>query len=138
VLNASANPGQAGMGTNVCIMDSDGTPEQKFYIKVHEEKVPGKFTYRIISLSNDNKYYVDVYGKGDTVVAGANVHIWGISTSGNNIWSIEEEGGYYIIRNSLNSNLVLTAASSTNRANVSIQEYSPSNTLQKWKLSKIN
>jgi hypothetical protein len=126
------------MGTNVCIMDSDGTPEQKFYIKVHEEKEPGKFTYRIISLSNDKGYYIDVYGKPGHVVAGANVHIWGDTLSGNNIWSIEEEGGYYIIRNSLNSNLVLTAASSTNRANVGIQEYSPSNTLQKWKLSKTN
>ncbi|MCL1851764.1 MAG: protein kinase [Peptococcaceae bacterium] len=138
VLNASASPGQVGIGTNVCIMDSDGTPEQKFHVKVYEEKEPGKFTYRIISLSNDKGYYIDVYGNPGHVVAGANVHIWGDTLSGNNIWSIEEEGGYYIIRNSLNSNLVLTAASSTNRANVGIQEYSPSNTLQKWKLSKIN
>jgi|GEM_PF-2766751 len=120
-------------GTDVCVSDTVALLGYLFRI---DNLGNGK--YRLVSLMGNNGYCIDIYGL-NTPVNGAKVHVWSPSNSGMNIWKIDSIGNnYYVIRSSLNTNLVLTAESEKSEAKVFVRTYSPFNNLQKWKLNPIS
>lgn len=131
-LNSFANQGAAKSGTNICTSYSDGTGEQKFRLQAK-----GNNQYYIRSLSNGNEFCVNAES-GSTVNSGANVSLYNYNDIPSKLWYFEDAGGgYYIIRNVMNTNLVLTAVSNVTRANVCVKPYSGSD-LQQWQLVDLN
>lgn len=136
-LNAFANPGQAtsskvstGTGTNVCVSNSDGTMEQVWKL----EKYNGSNQYYIRSCSNTGYYCVNAWSPQNYVADGADVRLYNYNTTSSKHWTFEDAGGgYYVIRNVMNSNLVLTSDGNDNRANVCVRSYTGGDN-QKWKL----
>lgn len=136
-LNAFASPGQAtaskvssGTGSNVCVSNSDGTMEQVWNL----EKYNGSNQYYIRSCSNTGYYCVNAWSPQNYVAEGADVRLYNYNTTSSKHWTFEDAGdGYYVIRNVMNSNLVLTADGNENRANVCVRSYNGSDN-QKWKL----
>lgn len=131
-LNAFASAGAAKSGTNVCASDADNSAEQKFKIQAY-----GSNQYYIRSLSNGNQFCVNAES-GSEVRNGANVSLYTYNTVPSKLWYFEDAGnGCYIIRNVMNSNLVLAAVSYATRANVCVQAYTGSD-LQKWQLVSLS
>lgn len=136
-LNAFANPGQAtaskvssGTGSNVCVSNSDGTMEQVWKL----EKYNGSNQYYIRSCSNTGYYCVNAWSPQNYVAEGADVRLYNYNTTSSKHWTFEDAGGgYYVIRNVMNANLVLTADGNENRANVCVRSYTGGDN-QKWKL----
>ncbi len=136
-LNAFATPGQAtaskvstGTGTNVCVSNSDGTMEQVWKL----EKYNGSNQYYIRSCSNTGYYCVNAWSPQNYVAEGADVRLYNYNTTSSKHWTFEDAGGgYYVIRNVMNSNLVLTSDGNDNRANVCVRSYTGGDN-QKWKL----
>ena len=139
-LNAYAYPGQAtagkvssGIGTNVCISNSDGTMEQQWKLEHY-----GDNKYYIRSLSNSGQYCVNAYSPNDYVADGADVRLYYYNTTASKHWYFESDGnGYYVIRNAMNTNLVLTAVDGSHGANVIVKSYTGYDN-QKWKLVDLN
>lgn len=131
-LNAFAEPGTAKSGTNICVSNADNSAEQKFKIQHY-----GNNQYYIRSLSNANEFCVNAES-GSVVKSGANVSLYKHNTVPSKLWYFEDVGdGYYIIRNVMNENLVLTAVSDVTRSNVCVKAYSASD-LQKWQLVNLS
>ncbi|MCL1852399.1 MAG: peptidoglycan DD-metalloendopeptidase family protein [Peptococcaceae bacterium] len=136
-LNVYANPGAAISGSKFTASKKDGTNEQKFRFDYR-----GNSEYHITSLSNTLNLCVDV--KGVTVIKDAEIHAYGRSNTGQNIWYLDHIGDesdglnsymVCIIRNKKNENLVLTPSqpNADPRSDMVVQEYKGYN-YQKWKL----
>ncbi len=131
-LNCFAGDAKVAPKTNVCASNGDNSNEQKFKIQPI-----GDGKYLIRSLSNANLYCVDVYTPSNVAEDGANVWMYHNTEYASKHWYFEDVGdGYYIIRNALNINLVLTAESNEHRANVVVKSYT-GDELQKWKLCDV-
>jgi len=106
-------------GTNVCVWQQDGSPEQNYYIK---KTADDKYTLRPQSSSNR---YLDIYRGNDSIKAGQNIDIWDSSDTLAQEFYFIKVGDKYVIESANARGLVLQVnGGSSNNDNVTLEKYS--------------